>query len=112
MMWAPDSQTFPEITISQDGLALASVAPSSGHRSARSLFAAADAIRSGDGGRAHELSVQGKSHQAKQDALDDKAAAWIFQGECGGGGGVGESTMVETTGDGEEVLHKRDMTRR
>jgi DNA-nicking Smr family endonuclease len=28
--------------------------------------------------------VQGKAHQAKQDALDDKAAAWIFQGECGG----------------------------
>ncbi|RSH94960.1 hypothetical protein EHS25_000045 [Saitozyma podzolica] len=34
--------------------------------------------RSGYGGRAHDLSVQGKSHQQKQDQLDDQAADWIF----------------------------------
>ncbi|KAK8844075.1 hypothetical protein IAR55_006869 [Kwoniella newhampshirensis] len=37
------------------------------------------AYQSGDGARAHELSVEGKSHQAKQDQLDDQASAWIFE---------------------------------
>ncbi|WWD21271.1 hypothetical protein CI109_105755 [Kwoniella shandongensis] len=36
------------------------------------------AYQSGDGARAHELSVEGKQHQAKQDQLDDQASAWIF----------------------------------
>ncbi|WWC63749.1 uncharacterized protein I303_106354 [Kwoniella dejecticola CBS 10117] len=36
------------------------------------------AYQSGDGERAHELSVQGKSHQKRQDELDDEASAWIF----------------------------------
>ncbi|WVW79636.1 hypothetical protein I302_101605 [Kwoniella bestiolae CBS 10118] len=36
------------------------------------------AYQSGDGARAHELSQQGKSHQRKQDELDDEASAWIF----------------------------------
>ncbi|KAK6906350.1 hypothetical protein I203_100335 [Kwoniella mangroviensis CBS 8507] len=36
------------------------------------------AYQSGDGARAHELSVQGKSHQRRQDELDDEASAWIF----------------------------------
>ncbi|WWC72848.1 uncharacterized protein I206_106812 [Kwoniella pini CBS 10737] len=36
------------------------------------------AYQSGDGERAHELSVQGKSHQKKQDDLDDEASSWIF----------------------------------
>lgn len=39
------------------------------------------AYKSGDGGRAKELSNEGKRHQAQQDRLDDQAAAWIFQGE-------------------------------
>jgi hypothetical protein len=48
------------------------------------------AYKAGDGGRAHDLSQEGKRHQAKQDQLDDKAAEWIFRGESreGGGGGV------------------------
>ncbi|RSH85876.1 uncharacterized protein EHS24_004060 [Apiotrichum porosum] len=36
------------------------------------------AYKSGDGARAHTLSVEGKQHQAKQDQIDDKAADWIF----------------------------------
>lgn len=40
------------------------------------------AYKSGNGARAKELSNQGKAHQAKQDQMDDQAAAWIFQGEC------------------------------
>ncbi|OCF32479.1 cytoplasmic protein [Kwoniella heveanensis BCC8398] len=36
------------------------------------------AYQSGDGARAHDLSVQGKEHQRKQDELDDQAGAWIF----------------------------------
>jgi len=36
--------------------------------------------RSGDGGRAHDLSVEGKRHQAEQDRLDDQARDWIFNG--------------------------------
>ncbi|WWC90957.1 uncharacterized protein L201_005895 [Kwoniella dendrophila CBS 6074] len=36
------------------------------------------AYQSGDGARAHELSQQGKSHQRKQDELDDEASSWIF----------------------------------
>lgn len=39
------------------------------------------AYKSGNGARAKELSNQGKAHQAKQDQLDEQAAAWIFQGE-------------------------------
>ncbi|BEJ18017.1 hypothetical protein CspHIS471_0702940 [Cutaneotrichosporon sp. HIS471] len=38
-----------------------------------------NAYKSGDGGRAHDLSQEGKRHQAKQDQLDDKAAEWIFR---------------------------------
>lgn len=36
--------------------------------------------RRGDGGRAHDLSAEGKSHQKRQDDLDDEASAWIFNG--------------------------------
>ncbi|WVF65287.1 hypothetical protein IAT40_000011 [Kwoniella sp. CBS 6097] len=36
------------------------------------------AYQSGDGARAHDLSVQGKEHQRKQDELDDQAGAWIY----------------------------------
>ncbi|WRT69317.1 uncharacterized protein IL334_006301 [Kwoniella shivajii] len=36
------------------------------------------AYQSGDGARAHELSLQGKNHQKRQDYLDDEAGAWIF----------------------------------
>lgn len=39
------------------------------------------AYKSGNGARAKELSNQGKAHQAKQDQMDEQAAAWIFQGE-------------------------------
>ncbi|WVQ74424.1 hypothetical protein IAR50_004025 [Cryptococcus sp. DSM 104548] len=46
---------------------------------AHKCFAASQtAYKSGDGAEAHNLSVQGKSHQKKQDDLDDQAAAWIF----------------------------------
>lgn len=36
--------------------------------------------RSGDGGKAHDLSAEGKKHQARQDQLDDEASSWIFVG--------------------------------
>ena len=36
--------------------------------------------RHGDGGKAHDLSVEGKRHQADQDRLDDQASDWIFNG--------------------------------
>jgi hypothetical protein len=36
--------------------------------------------RNGDGERAHDLSVEGKEHQKKQDELDDQASSWIFSG--------------------------------
>lgn len=37
--------------------------------------------RHGDGGKAHDLSAEGKRHQAEQDRLDDQASDWIFNGE-------------------------------
>ncbi|KAL7420964.1 hypothetical protein Q5752_003848 [Cryptotrichosporon argae] len=36
------------------------------------------AYQSGDGARAHELSVQGKQHQQRQDELDEQASQWIY----------------------------------
>jgi hypothetical protein len=36
--------------------------------------------RQGDGGKAHDLSTEGKRHQAEQDKLDDQASDWIFNG--------------------------------
>ncbi|ORY28824.1 hypothetical protein BCR39DRAFT_559388 [Naematelia encephala] len=36
------------------------------------------AYQSGDGERAHELSMEGKQHQQRQDELDDQASQWIF----------------------------------
>lgn len=36
--------------------------------------------RRGDGATAHELSQEGKRHQAEQDKLDDQASDWIFNG--------------------------------
>ena len=36
--------------------------------------------RQGDGGKAHDLSAEGKRHQAEQDRLDDQASDWIFNG--------------------------------
>lgn len=36
--------------------------------------------RHGDGGKAHDLSAEGKRHQAEQDRLDDQASDWIFNG--------------------------------
>ncbi|TYJ59060.1 hypothetical protein B9479_000049 [Cryptococcus floricola] len=46
---------------------------------AHKCFAASQAAyKSGDGAAAHNLSVQGKSHQKNQDDLDDQASAWIF----------------------------------
>lgn len=41
------------------------------------------AYSSGDGERAHELSMQGKEHQRKRDELNDQAAQWIFNGQSG-----------------------------
>lgn len=37
--------------------------------------------RRGDGGKAHDLSQEGKTHQRRQDQLDDEASEWIFIGE-------------------------------
>lgn len=37
------------------------------------------AYASGDGARAKELSTQGHAHQARRDALNQRAARWIFQ---------------------------------
>lgn len=37
--------------------------------------------RRGDGAKAHELSQEGKRHQAEQDKLDDQASDWIYTGE-------------------------------
>lgn len=36
--------------------------------------------RRGDGAKAHELSQEGKRHQAEQDKLDDQASEWIYNG--------------------------------
>ena len=38
-------------------------------------------FRSGDGARAHELSMEGKTHAKKQDDIDEEAANWIYYGE-------------------------------
>jgi hypothetical protein len=38
--------------------------------------------RHGDGGKAHDLSQEGKRHQAEQDRLDDQASEWIFNGKA------------------------------
>lgn len=41
------------------------------------------AYSSGDGERAHQLSMQGKEHQRKRDELNDQAAQWIYNGQYG-----------------------------
>lgn len=51
-------------------------------KSSPSDFLAQLTCRSGDGGKAHDLSQEGKSHQQRQDQLDDQASEWIYNGEC------------------------------
>ncbi|WVR08847.1 hypothetical protein IAU60_005905 [Kwoniella sp. DSM 27419] len=49
-----------------------------GDEAHRCFAASQQAYQAGDGARAHDLSVQGKEHQRRQDELDDEAGAWIF----------------------------------
>ncbi|KAK4050818.1 hypothetical protein OIV83_003240 [Microbotryomycetes sp. JL201] len=45
----------------------------------QAFSASKQAYASGDGGRAHDLSVQGKEHQRLKEMYNDQAAEWIFQ---------------------------------
>lgn len=42
--------------------------------------ASRNAYSSGDGGRAHDLSMEGKQHQREKDRLNAEAAEWIYRG--------------------------------
>ncbi|KDE04323.1 hypothetical protein MVLG_05204 [Microbotryum lychnidis-dioicae p1A1 Lamole] len=44
----------------------------------RAFSASKQAYASGDGGRAHDLSVEGKEHQRLKEQYNDQAAQWIF----------------------------------
>ncbi|GAA6049287.1 hypothetical protein JCM3770_005923 [Rhodotorula araucariae] len=45
---------------------------------AKAFAASKQAYAAGDGGRAHDLSLEGKEHQRNKDRYNDDAAAWIF----------------------------------
>ncbi|SCZ88967.1 BZ3500_MvSof-1268-A1-R1_Chr1-1g00861 [Microbotryum saponariae] len=44
----------------------------------KAFSASKQAYASGDGGRAHDLSVEGKEHQRLKEQYNDQAAQWIF----------------------------------
>ena len=44
----------------------------------KAFAASKQAYASGDGGRAHDLSAEGKQHQANKERLNLQAAQWIF----------------------------------
>lgn len=48
---------------------------------ARCFRESQEAYRSGDGGRAKDLSNEGKRHQADMDRLNKEASDWIFERE-------------------------------
>jgi hypothetical protein len=44
----------------------------------KAFSASKQAYSAGDGGRAHDLSIEGKEHQRLKDQYNDQAASWIF----------------------------------
>jgi len=56
--------------------------PISTSASKRKVWRGILTTRHGDGGKAHDLSQEGKRHQADQDRLDDQASDWIFNGKA------------------------------
>ena len=47
---------------------------------AKAFAGSKQAYSAGDGGRAHDLSIEGKEHQRLKDQYNDQAANWIFNG--------------------------------
>ncbi|KAG8980651.1 hypothetical protein FRB90_007574, partial [Tulasnella sp. 427] len=58
---------------------LRSQAHSEGDAMARCFRESQEAYRNGDGGRAKELSTEGKRHQAEMERLNREASDWIFE---------------------------------
>ncbi|WVQ81194.1 hypothetical protein IAT38_003316 [Cryptococcus sp. DSM 104549] len=77
---APAGQNQDQINATNEHyVGLRNQARKAGDDAHRCFAASQQAYQAGDGGKAHELSVEGKAHQKKQDELDDQASEWIFR---------------------------------
>lgn len=65
-----------------DYVALRNNAIREGDLMGKAFTASKQAYNAGDGGRAHDLSMEGKEHQRKRDQYNDQAANWIYTGAC------------------------------
>jgi hypothetical protein len=73
-------QSAKEISWSVPIISLLRSSPDANARQAKCFGDSKTAYSSGDGGRAKNLSSEGKDHQRKKDEFNMQAATWIFTG--------------------------------